>query len=287
MKVMKLKLGIFPNETKSVVFTVLAELIEVAKDNNISIVLPNKLATKFNCKSYDVKHISKNDMDIAVSLGGDGTLLRMTKYVAKSEIPVFGINLGKLGFLTEVEVIDIKKAIKNLAIKKYKVEERSMLEVKIKKDGKVISKAIALNDIVLTKENFSKLLMLDLKIGGQSSAHYPSDGLIVSTATGSTAYSLSAGGPIVSPALNVSILTPICPHSLYARPIVIPIEEQIEIESTQANSELIVSADGMILKKLEAGEIICITKSSYGLKFLKLNPKSYYETWQDKLQNEK
>lgn len=286
MKVMKLKLGIFPNEKKAIVLDVLAQLIKEAKNNDISIVLPEGLAKKFNSKVYELKNISKNDMDIAVSLGGDGTLLRMAKYVAKAQIPVFGINLGKLGFLTEVEVVDIKKAIENLSIKKYKVENRSMLEVNIIKNGKIISKATALNDVVLTKGNSPKLLMLDLKIGGQSSAHYPSDGLIISTATGSTAYSLSAGGPIVSPALNVSILTPICPHSLYARPIVIPIEEKIEIESTQSNSELIVSADGMALEKLKGGEIISITKSSYELKFLKLNPKSYYETWQDKLQNE-
>lgn len=286
MKAMTLKLGVFPNESKPIVFDVLKQLIEEAKKNDISIILPEDLSKKFHSKTYNLKKISKNDMDIAVSLGGDGTLLRMTKYVAEAGIPVFGINLGKLGFLTEVEVLDMKKAIENLSMKKYKVENRSMLEVSIIKSGCVISKAIALNDIVLTKGNFSKLLMLDLKIGGQSSAHYPSDGLIISTATGSTAYSLSAGGPIVSPALNVSILTPICPHTLYARPIVIPIDEKIEIESTQSNSEVIVAADGMVLKKLKGGEIISVTKNSFALKFLKLNPKSYYETWQDKLQNE-
>lgn len=280
---MKLKLGVFPNLDKENVVQALNGIIEFCKNSNILPVLPECIAQKYNCASYSIAESGSMDFDVAMSLGGDGTLLRMARYIAPLGIPVFGVNFGKLGFLTEVELPSFKEAVLRVRDKQYSCESRSMLQATVWLEDKEIVKTQALNDLVLAKGHFTRLARLSVKIAGQKSANYPSDGLIVATATGSTAYSLSAGGPIVCPELDVSILTPICAHALHTRPLVIPMSEPIEIKVVPPYDDVLLSADGTIIKSISGNETIKIEKSPFNLKFIRLNPLSYYETWQQKL----
>ena len=217
---MRLVLGIFPNLEKSSVLNVLRHVVDFCRNNNIEPILPYGIAEEYACKGYSPEDFSSMQcFTAAMSLGGDGTLLRMTRYAASLNIPVFGINFGKLGFLTEVEFPQMEAAILKVRDGDFWVEERSMLQAIVyDKNQHEVLCAHALNDFVLTKGHFSRLARLDVRIAGQKSVVYPSDGVIVATATGSTAYSLAAGGPIVYPGLDVSILTRIsmkfCAHML-------------------------------------------------------------------------
>lgn len=285
---MRLVLGIFPNLEKSSVLNILEHVVNFCRTNGIVAVLPDSIANEYGCKGYSIEQQSSmNCLTAAMSLGGDGTLLRMTRYTASLKIPVFGVNLGKLGFLTEVELPQMEMAILKVRDGEYSVENRSMLQaVVFNSDEAEVLRAHALNDFVLTKGHFSRLARLDVKIAGQKSIAYPSDGVIVATATGSTAYSLAAGGPIVYPGLDVSILTPICAHSLETRPLIIPMSDAIEIKVMPPCGEWYLAADGINIKRITENEKVVIQKSPLSVKFLRIYPSTYYETWQEKLRRD-
>ncbi|NCD08227.1 MAG: NAD(+)/NADH kinase [Negativicutes bacterium] len=285
---MRLVLGIFPNLEKSSVLNILEHVVNFCHTNGIVAVLPDSIANEYGCKGYSIEQQSSmNCLTAAMSLGGDGTLLRMTRYTASLKIPVFGVNLGKLGFLTEVELPQMEMAILKVRDGEYSVENRSMLQaVVFNSDKAEVLRAHALNDFVLTKGHFSRLARLDVKIAGQKSIAYPSDGVIVATATGSTAYSLAAGGPIVYPGLDVSILTPICAHSLETRPLIIPMSDAIEIKVMPPCGEWYLATDGINIKRITENEKVVIQKSPLSVKFLRIYPSTYYETWQEKLRRD-
>ncbi len=285
---MRLVLGIFPNLEKSSVLNILEHVVNFCRTNGIVAVLPDSIADEYGCKGYSIEQQSSmNCLTAAMSLGGDGTLLRMTRYTASLKIPVFGVNLGKLGFLTEVELPQMEMAMLKVRDGEYSVENRSMLQaVVFNSDEAEVLRAHALNDFVLTKGHFSRLARLDVKIAGQKSIAYPSDGVIVATATGSTAYSLAAGGPIVYPGLDVSILTPICAHSLETRPLIIPMSDPIEIKVMPPCGEWYLAADGINIKRITENEKVVIQKSPLSVKFLRIYPSTYYETWQEKLRRD-
>ena len=282
---MRLVLGIFPNLEKSSVLNVLRHVVDFCRNNNIEPILPYGIAEEYACKGYSPEDFSSMQcFTAAMSLGGDGTLLRMTRYAASLNIPVFGINFGKLGFLTEVEFPQMEAAILKVRDGDFWVEERSMLQAIVyDKNQHEVLCAHALNDFVLTKGHFSRLARLDVRIAGQKSVVYPSDGVIVATETGSTAYYLAAGGPIVYPGLDVSILTPICAHSLETRPLIIPMSDQIEISVMPPCDEWYLSADGINIKRITEKEKVVIQKSPLSVQFLHIYPSTYYETWQEKL----
>ena len=285
---MRLVLGIFPNLEKSSVLNILEHVVNFCRTNGIVAVLPDSIADEYGCKGYSIEQQSSmNCLTAAMSLGGDGTLLRMTRYTASLKIPVFGVNLGKLGFLTEVELPQMEMAMLKVRDGEYSVENRSMLQAVVyNSDEAEVLRAHALNDFVLTKGHFSRLARLDVKIAGQKSIAYPSDGVIVATATGSTAYSLAAGGPSVYPGLDVSILTPICAHSLETRPLIIPMSDPIEIKVMPPCGEWYLAADGINIKRITENEKVVIQKSPLSVKFLRIYPSTYYETWQEKLRRD-
>lgn len=169
------------------------------------------------------------DFDIGIVIGGDGTLLRASKILVPLGVPVLGIRVGGLGFLFDVEPDEYKDAIDKLLNKDYRIESRGTLDITVEKSGITKGKFLALNDAVVNKGTFARMLEITLYVNKNLVARYPADGIIVSTPTGSTAYSLSAGGPIVSPDLNCVLVTPICPHSLFLRPILLNPRDMIEI----------------------------------------------------------
>ncbi|WP_293832617.1 NAD(+)/NADH kinase [uncultured Phascolarctobacterium sp.] len=278
------RLGIFPNLSKEKVCIALPEFVELCKDWRLIPVLPESVAEQYECEAYcesDPQSLQK--LDFAVSLGGDGTLLQMARYLAPLGVPAFGINFGKLGFLAEIDLRGMYKAISRLSQGNYTIETRSMLLASVLRDGEVIAQAHALNDHVLAKGMFSKLAHMMLFINGKLSGKYAADGLIIATATGSTAYSLSAGGPLVMPELDVSVITPVCAHSLANRALIIPMTEKIELKPIPGSEEMLLSADGENVIEVPNDTMVHIEKCPYDMKLVRLTSRDYYQTWQQKL----
>lgn len=278
------RLGIFPNLSKEKVCIALPEFVELCKDWRLIPVLPESIAEQYECEAYcESDPQSLQRLDFAVSLGGDGTLLQMARYLAPLGVPAFGINFGKLGFLAEIDLRGMYKAISRLSQGNYTIETRSMLLASVLRDGEVIAQAHALNDHVLAKGMFSKLAHMMLFINGKLSGKYAADGLIIATATGSTAYSLSAGGPLVMPELDVSVITPVCAHSLANRALIIPMTEKIELKPVPGSEEMLLSADGENVIEVPNDTMVHIEKSPYDMKLVRLTSRDYYQTWQQKL----
>lgn len=217
-----------------------------------------------------------NTITLAIVAGGDGTLLRTARYYAQYSIPVFGINLGRLGFLSQASPNEITQSIQQIINYNVHCEDRIMLSAN---PGKLI----ALNDIVIKNENFSRTARLFVKINNEEVCNYLADGLIISTPTGSTAYNMSAGGPILVPRLNAFIIVPICPHSLNARPLVIPSNEKIEITSVDNTKRLKISADGQTTYTVPENNSITIKRHRNKAKLMYINNKSFYSILKQKL----
>lgn len=278
------RLGIFPNLSKEKVCIALPEFVELCKDWRLIPVLPESVAEQYECEAYcESDPQSLQRLDFAVSLGGDGTLLQMARYLAPLGVPAFGINFGKLGFLAEIDLRGMYKAISRLSQGNYTIETRSMLLASVLRDGEVIAQAHALNDHVLAKGMFSKLAHMMLFINGKLSGKYAADGLIIATATGSTAYSLSAGGPLVMPELDVSVITPVCAHSLANRALIIPMTEKIDLKPVPGSEEMLLSADGENVIEVPNDTMVHIEKCPYDMKLVRLTSRDYYQTWQQKL----
>ena len=278
------RLGIFPNLSKEKVCIALPEFVELCKDWRLIPVLPESVAEQYDCEAYcESNPQSLQRLDFAVSLGGDGTLLQMARYLAPLGVPAFGINFGKLGFLAEIDLRGMYKAISRLSQGNYTIETRSMLLASVLRDGEVIAQAHALNDHVLAKGMFSKLAHMMLFINDKLSGKYAADGLIIATATGSTAYSLSAGGPLVMPELDVSVITPVCAHSLANRALIIPMTEKIELKPVPGSEEMLLSADGENVIEVPNDTMVHIEKCPYDMKLVRLTSRDYYQTWQQKL----
>ena len=278
------RLGIFPNMGKEKVCSALPEFLAMCQECGIDPVLPQHICGQYDYKGYDLSQSEQlRELDAGVSLGGDGTLLKMARYLAPVQVPVFGINFGKLGFLAEIDSNSIHKAIVKLSQGNFSSENRSLLRAEVIKEGKGFITVDALNDLVLAKGTFSKLAHLQMYINGKISGTYAADGIIVATATGSTAYSLSAGGPLVQPELDISVITPVCAHSLTARALVIPLSEMIEFRALPGSEELLLSADGENVIAVTDAMSVQIRKSPYIMRFIRLTSRDYYQTWQQKL----
>lgn len=223
------------------------------------------------------------EAECIIVLGGDGTLLSCARTIAANGIPLFGVNLGQLGFLTEIELPDLEPALEKLISGQYLIEERMMIQAAVRRGGTEISNFHALNDAVITKGAFARLIRLKTFVNDEYFDVFPADGLIVSTPTGSTAYSLSAGGPLVVPDLGLMLVTPICPHTLYSRPLVIDKDSivRVELETTQA--EVMLTIDGQSGFKLQPHDEVIVKKAPFNARFMKLNQRGFYEILRRKL----
>lgn len=231
-----------------------------------------------------VDYISKEkyaDMDIFLALGGDGTLLSVSKIAAELNIPVVGVNLGRLGFLSEIEKENLKDDIEKLLAKDFKIQERMMLSANFKNN----ENACALNDIIITRGNSPlKILELDVYLDDEFVDNFMADGIIISTPTGSTAYSLSAGGPIVDPSMNIMIITPICPHKMYSRTIIVSNDKKITIKNHSSDdSTAVVAADSEMIGEITSGESVVVTASQNSFKLIKLHGFKFFSVLHNKL----
>lgn len=223
-------------------------------------------------------------VDAVLVLGGDGTILESARRAAPHDTPVMGLNLGRLGYMAELELGEIDELVK-LSTGDYKLETRSMINIElINSDGEVKKNEYALNDAVLSNGSISRMVDLELYEGGVHIANYRSDGMIIATPTGSTAYSLAAGGAIVDPRLECLCVTPICPHSLYARPLIFNGNANLEIKNTcQREKTLFLTVDGRVNYELGLGEAVRITRSPLKTSFIRLKDASFYEILRQKM----
>ncbi len=218
--------------------------------------------------------------DAVVVIGGDGTLLHVVPWAVKADIPILAINVGRVGFLTQVEQDELDEALEALCLGAYTFDERMLLEVTYNQR----EKRIALNDVVVSRGSYSRLITLNSFISEEFVEKYVADGLIISTPTGSTAYSLSAGGPIISPKVGCMIMTPICPHSLKHRPIVVSEEEKIRLEIIlEKGFGIHLEIDGHHPILLQDHGIVEITKAKEKVKLIRLKPLNFFSLVRKKL----
>lgn len=223
----------------------------------------------------------KKGTDMLVVLGGDGTLLWCARAALPMGVPILGIDYGELGFLSEVEARQAKKFLRKVLDGRYGVRERMVIECEIRRKGKKTGRHFAINDIVVSKCS-ARLLRLRACINGEYFHEFPGDGLILSSSTGSTAYSLSAGGPIVSPRLEVLILTPICPHTLFARSIVTSGSDEMSVKVPADRSDVILTIDGQIELPLNGGDEIAVRRARHKVKFVRVQSRQFYSKVRDK-----
>lgn len=223
------------------------------------------------------------ECDLSVALGGDGTLLFTSRHFSKHNIPIVGINLGGLGFITEFKESELLECIECVIKKENTFEERMMIDVHVYRKNKRCWVETGLNDLVINTGGISRLLFFEVSSGRHLIGRYRSDGIIVATPTGSTAYSLSAGGPILEPNMTAFVICPICPHSLGARPLVVPTEESIKIMILSQNLEINATIDGQVAFSLQYEDEIRISRSDTITRLVSLGKRSFYDIVREKL----
>ena len=222
-------------------------------------------------------------IDLIISLGGDGTLLGVCRSPELKSTPIMGINLGNLGFITEFNKVDFYEKLQLFFKNKLSIISKDLYQAKVYRGSKVVFTMSFINDAVITKKNISRMLSLDVQCDQEMIYNLFGDGLIVSTTTGSTAYSLAAGGPIVHPGVNALILTPICPHGLTHRPLVIPDKSKITINSRGNSTDLNLTIDGQVFFELKKTDRVIITKNkTKKIKLLKNPDRYYFDTLKEK-----
>jgi NAD+ kinase len=221
--------------------------------------------------------------DLAVVVGGDGTLLAAARLLDDRQVPILAINHGALGFLTEVTLDEMYPALERVLGGHFITERRMMMDIALMRGRKRVADYRALNDAVINKGTVSRIIELEASVDGQYVSRFRSDGLIVATPTGSTAYNLSAGGPVMFPSMNAMILTPICSHTLTNRPIVLPEGVSIEIMLRSAQSEAHVTIDGQVGQALETADRLKIRKSAVAVKLVSPADKNYFDVLRRKL----
>jgi len=223
------------------------------------------------------------EADLIISLGGDGTLLNIAPLVERPDVPILGVNLGGLGFITEVAVDELESVLAKTLEGDYEVEKRMTLEVRVNTKNGKLRKFRVLNDAVIAKGARSRIIDLETYVGDDYLCTYRADGLIISTPTGSTAYSLAAGGPILEPALGAIILSPICPHTLTNRPIVVPNKSTIQVTLRSFGDTVILIPDGQPGVRLNNGDQVEARDFGLPVSLIKLPSRSYYEILRNKL----
>jgi len=229
------------------------------------------------------EELAGNDLDLIIVLGGDGTLLSVARLVHDRDIPLLGVNMGNLGFLTEVPMDEIFPTLETLLTGQISFEERILLDVALMRGGEVQKKFTVLNDVVFNKGVLSRIVDLKVDINGKYVSSYRGDGLIIATPTGSTAYALAAGGPILYPTIDALIVCPICPFSFANRPIVIPGDKTIDVRLEMEHTDFYVTLDGQVGFEMTMEQCVRIQRAKSRLKLIHLPEKNYYEVLRKKL----
>ncbi len=274
------RIGIIANPVKQGIAFTVEQFVNQAVAQGMVVCLEEDLRTA--CKGKDVNFRPADEIpahcDIVVALGGDGTILRAARTVRASQIPILGVNLGRLGFLAGAAPEELEKSILRLKSGEYQVEERLGLEAEL--DGKNV---FALNEFVIEKGVLARMVQVKTWISDTPISSFFGNGLIVATPTGSTSYNLSAGGPILHPSIEAFIATPICPHSLTLRPVVVPSNQSITVQVVAEHTDIMVTADGQTLSPLAPESKLVIRRAPYPTRLINLEGIPFYQLLRQKL----
>lgn len=276
-------IAVFPNVTKANIRAILDRVLAFFEAKEVCVLIPAKEAALLGHEEHGVRNISQCSIDMALSIGGDGTLLNVCRRTYEQAVPVCGINFGTVGFLVDIELDEIETKLQKILDKEYRIEKRLMLSGCVVHAGKKSYKGSAVNDIVVTKGGLARMLRFDLSINDTCIANYKADGLIISTATGSTAYSLSAGGPIVNPLVKALVLTPICPHTFDIRSMVISENDSVRMRIKAGHPEIFVTFDGQKSYQIADEDEVIVRKAKHPARIVKFGDKDYYRTMKEKL----
>jgi NAD+ kinase len=276
--------GIICKPIKDIVSSVVPPLVEWLHGHKIEVLIDQETQACVGVVSHALSRDALCEkIDILIVLGGDGTLLSAARALGGNRVPILAVNLGGLGFLTSVTLDELYPLLEHVLAGKHRTSERMMLDAEILRNGQTAERQCALNDAVGNKGALARMLDFDVSVNGDAVGRYRADGIIVATPTGSTAYSLAAGGPIVDPDLDAFIITPICPHMLTNRPLVIPGTAKIELDFAAADDPVYLTLDGQIGFELKANDRVVISKSSNRVALLRPPSKTYFEVLRSKL----
>ncbi len=259
------------------------QIIELLKEKGINVLFDRRGASVLGEKEYSSDEEIREKSDLVIVLGGDGTLISAARILDKKETPILGVNLGRLGFLTETKVEDAIETLKGILNGNYKTEKRMKLFSSIECDNCDVFDIDVLNDVVINKGALARIIEMDVWIDDKFVSTYRADGLIIASPIGSTAYTLAAGGPIVYPALNSIIITPICPHSLTHRPIVVSGDSEINIIVRNEDEKVFITFDGQICQRIEANQKIIVKKADSYLNLVVSPNQEYFSVLREKL----
>jgi NAD+ kinase len=275
--------GIFSKPNSPQAMELVPELLRWLRLRGVDTRLDNETARYAGMLvGLDRIHVAEG-CDLAIVLGGDGTLLSAARAVGSRAIPLLAVNLGGLGFLTSIAMDDLFPQLERALTGAHEYTRRKMLRVSLVREGAAVAEYQALNDVVIAKSNIARIVDLEAWAGDSFICAYKADGLIVATPTGSTAYSLSAGGPIVYPTVNAICLTPICPHTLTNRPLIVPSEMAIRIVSRARDEEAYLTVDGQVGSPLEGGDALECTISDFDVLLIRPPEKTFFDVLRQKL----
>jgi len=253
------------------------------RERNISVLLDTTSAALLNESGGIQKTKLVGEADVVLVLGGDGTILSAARLAAERSIPILGVNMGGLGFLTEVRLDDLYASLDRVFTNDVVLDERLMLETHVHRHGETVARGVVLNDVVISKGTSAHMVELKISIQGQFVTNLRADGLIIGTPTGSTAYSLSAGGPIINPAVQALILTPISPHTLTHRPLIVPENVEVEVTLTSKDDGAMATLDGQVGIVITQGDTAVIRTSDRRTQLIRFPESHYYEVLREKL----
>jgi NAD+ kinase len=276
--------GIISRPRRRDISAVAPGLITWLEERGVSVFCDGETA---ECISSDCNVKTREEIpalsDLLIVLGGDGTLLAAARLLGERQVPILPVNLGGLGFLTSVTLDDLYPVLEQAIKGQARYSERVLLESRVMRKGKPFHCARALNDAVLNKAALARIIDLELRVNGEFVTNYKADGLIVATPTGSTAYSLSAGGPIMYPIVSAFVITPICPHTLTNRPLVIPDSAKIEVGFAAGEAPIYLTLDGQVGVELQANDVVALNAAAERLLLVRPQKKTYFSVLRDKL----
>lgn len=276
------KIGIISKLNRPEPLEILKELIPWLKHKGYEVYIDTETATSLQIDGVNRSQIP-SIVDLVIVLGGDGTMISVARLVAEKGIPILGVNIGGLGFLTAIQKEELYDVLEKVLSNQCSIEERIMLKACVHRHSECIAEYIVMNDVVVNKGALARIIDIETYINHIYVATFKADGLIVSTPTGSTAYALSAGGPILYPTLNSIIIAPICPHTLTNRPIVMPDDIQIEIVLKSYSEDVFLTLDGQVGFSLKQNDIVEVKKSDYKAKLFIPCERDYFEILRTKL----
>lgn len=259
------------------------ELFSWLQERSCQPLLEAHLARHLGCEGVAAEDISSR-ADLVVVLGGDGTLISTARVIGERDIPILGVNLGSLGFLTEIALDELYPALEKCLAGDFRISERIMLRAVVERDGRETASHLVLNDVVINKGALARIVDLKTRVNSLDLATFKADGLIISTPTGSTGYSLSAGGPIINPSMNCIVITPICPHTLTNRPIVIDEDSVVDITVSSLDDEdIYLTLDGQVGLELRSGDRIHVSRANHTAKLVMSEERDYFAVLRTKL----